>query len=134
MGRIWHVLFLISLALMALTGVVVVAVGSSMRGWMLLLHMSVAPLFAIAIMFLAVAWAERVSELLRLVLLAAFVAIVSAMFMMMTWFGTDWQRWLLNVHRVSSMVLLVAAAAQAGRMLLTRKGESPPRAVRTDHA
>jgi hypothetical protein len=39
------------------------------------------------------------------------------MFMMMSWFDTDWQRCLLNVHRVSSMVLVIAAAAQAGRLL-----------------
>src|SRR5262249_44038365 len=95
---------------------------SSMRGWLLLLHMSIAPLFAIAIMFLSVAWAERVSELLRLILLAAFVTILSAMFMMMSWFGTDWQRWLLGMHRISSMVLVVAAASQAGRMLLSAAG------------
>jgi len=129
-GRLWHLLFLISLALMALTSVVVMAVGSSMRGWMLLLHMSIAPVFAISIMFLAVVWAERVSECLRLILLAAFVTIVSAMFMMMTWFGTDWQRWLLNVHRVSSMVLLVSAAAQAGRMLLPAAGKGGHDAAR----
>ena len=131
-GRVWHILFVISLALMALSSILVLAVGSSMHGWMLLLHMSIAPLFAIAIMFLSVAWAERVSELLRLVLLSAFVTIVSAMFMMMTWFGTDWQRWLMNVHRVSSMVLVVAAAAQAGRLLLTpRTGAGSADAART---
>jgi hypothetical protein len=131
-GRVWHLLFLVCTGLMALSSVVVVAVGSSMHGWMLLLHMSIAPVFAIAIMFLSVAWAERVSELLRLVLLSAFVTIVSAMFMMMTWFGTDWQRWLMNVHRVSSMVLVVAAAAQAGRLLLTpRTGAGSADAART---
>ena len=115
----------ISLALMALSSVVVLAVGSSMHGWMLLLHMSIAPMFAIAIMFLSVAWAERISECFRLVLLTAFVTIVSAMFMMMSWFGTDWQWWLLNVHRISSMVLVVASAAQAGRMFLRSKNGSP---------
>ena len=125
-GRLWHLLFLVSLALMALSSIVLLAVGSSMHGWMLMLHMSVAPLFAIAIMFLSVAWAERVSELLRLVLLSAFVTIVSAMFMMMTWFGTDWQRWLLNVHRVSSMVLLVAAACQAARLLCKGARDAVP--------
>ena len=112
-----HALFVISVVLLALSSVVVGAFGGRMHGWMLLLHMSVAPLFLIAIAVLALIWSQRTSMCIRLILLSAFVAIVSALFMMMTWFGTDWQRWLLTVHRVSSMVLVIAVAAQAARTL-----------------
>ena len=69
-------------------------------------------------------WAQRTSSLLRLVILSSFVTILTAMFTMMTWFGSDWQRWLLDVHRLASMVLLVAAAAQAGRMLFAGGGDA----------
>jgi hypothetical protein len=119
-----HALFLISVALLALSSLVVGAFGARMHGWMLLLHMSVAPLFLIAIAVLALIWAQRTSMCVRLILLSAFVAITSAMFMMMTWFGTDWQRCLLNVHRISAMVLTIAAAAQAGRSLLAGKADA----------
>jgi hypothetical protein len=116
--RIIHVIFVATLILMTLSSIVVLAVGSRMHGWMLMLHMTIAPLFSIAIATIALLWAQRTSTCLRLVLLSGFVTIVSALFTMMTWFGTDWQRFLLTVHRVSSMVLLVAAAAQAGKWLL----------------
>jgi hypothetical protein len=119
-ARVLHVVFVVTLALMALSSIFMLAIGSSMHGWMLMLHMSIAPLFSLAIAVLALLWAERTSELLRLVLLSAIVTIVTAMFLMMTWFGSEWQRTLLNVHRVSSMILLIAAAAQAGRLLLAR--------------
>ena len=116
--RITYIIFLISLALMTLSSILMLAIGQSMHGWMLILHMSVAPLFSIAIAAVALQWSHHSSALLRLILLAAFVTIITAVFMMMTWFGSDWQRILLNTHRVSSMVLLVAVAVQAGRLLL----------------
>ena len=119
-GRALHIIFLITLALMTLSSILMLAIGRSMRGWMLMLHMSVAPLFAIAIALLALLWAQRTSALLRLVLLSAFVTILTAMLTMMSWFGSDAQRCLLEVHRVGSMVLLVAAAAQAGRLLFPK--------------
>ncbi len=122
--RFWHILFLITLALMTLSSILMLAIGSTMHGWMLMLHMSVAPIFCIAIAMLALLWAQRRSCCLRLMLLSGFVTILSAMFTMMTWFGSDWQRWLLNVHRYSSMVLLIAAAAQAGRLLLAGNADA----------
>ena len=122
--RLMHGIFVISVALMALTSILMLAVGSSMHGWALMLHMTIAPLFAISITTLSLMWAQRTSSLLRLVILASFVTILTAMFTMMTWFGSDWQRWLLDVHRLASMVLLVAAAAQAGRMLFAGGGDA----------
>jgi tRNA threonylcarbamoyladenosine biosynthesis protein TsaB len=56
------------------------------------------------------------------------LVILSAMLAMMTWFGSDGQRTLLNLHRYSALVLLVAAAYQAARLLTRRVVE---RDVRT---
>ena len=125
-----YVLFAISLLLMALSSIVMLAAGSHMHGWMLMLHMSIAPLFAICIAWLSILWTrmdrgpecepscgEKLASCL--VLAGSFVTILSAMLLMMTWFGSDGQRALLKVHRVASMILLVAAAFQAGRLLLS---------------
>jgi len=125
-ARAVHVAFAVTLALMALSSLVMLAFRSPMRGWMLILHMAVAPVFAIAIALLALMWAQRTSRMLRLVLLSGFVTILTAMFTMMTWFGSDWQRWLLNVHRLSSMVLLVAGACLGARLLSKGRGDAIP--------
>jgi hypothetical protein len=114
--RVIHTIVLVTLALMAVSSILVLAFGGRMRGWMLMLHMTVAPLFALAIAVLAVLWQDRSSCLLRLVLLSALATILTAMLMMMPWFASDTQRCLLTVHRISSMVLLVAASAQSGRI------------------
>ena len=52
-----------------------------------------------------------------IVILASFLTILSAMLLMMTWFGSEWQETLLILHRISSLVLFVAAAYQAWRLL-----------------
>lgn len=125
-----YLLFVTTLALMTLSSIVVLAIGSHMRGWMLLLHMTIAPIFCIAIALLAVRWVQRFSCLLRLILVMSFATIVTALFMMMTWFGTDWQRCLLNTHTVVSGILFAAAALQAWRLLFARAtadAESPGR-------
>jgi hypothetical protein len=135
-----YLLFLLALALMALSSIVMLAVGSHMHRWMLMLHVSVAPLFAICVTALAVVWSgmarrppagmatdpalappayfqsgERCA--FWAVVVTSFLTIATAMLFMMSWFGTDWQRTLLNVHRVSAMILMVAATYQAVRLL-----------------
>jgi hypothetical protein len=59
------------------------------------------------------------------IVVAAFLNILSAMLAMMTWFGSDGQRILLNLHRYSALVLLVAAAYQAARLLTRRSAAAP---------
>ena len=121
-----YLLFLLALAAMALSGILMLAIGQRMERWMLILHMSFAPLFALCIMALALLWAEtnasdRAAAGARiafwLVLLSGFVTIVTALLGMMTWFGSTGQEVLLNLHRTSSMVLLIAATYQAARLL-----------------
>ena len=119
--RTIYLVFIAAVLLMTISSILMLAIGSAMHGWMLILHMSIAPIFAVAIAGLALIWARdaRWTLCTWLILLAGFVAILSAMFTMMTWFGSDWQRTLLTTHRVSSMVLLIAAAFQAARVLTT---------------
>jgi len=105
---------------------VMLAIGSRMHGWMLILHMTIAPLFAICIAALSLLWSSRrrASPVLLLVLLASFLTIVTALLGMTSWFGSDGQRTLLTLHRVSAMLLLIAAAWQASQMLLSQHAQS----------
>ena len=130
--RLIYVVFLVALAGMAVSGILPVAFGSRMARWGLILHMTLAPLFSVCVAALAVLWAEqarwarggavtrfRAGETLAfwLVVAAAFVTVLSAMLGMMSWFGSDGQVTLLNLHRVGALVLLIAAAFQAARLL-----------------
>ena len=121
-----YLLFLIALVGMVVSSILMLAIGERMHRWMLIVHMSIAPLFAICIAALALLWAEMNASprmpagtrlVFWLVVLSALVTIVSALLGMMTWFGSIGQEILLNLHRISAMVLLVAAACQAGRLL-----------------
>jgi hypothetical protein len=129
--------FLAALVGMALSGVVPLAFGERMHGWLLMLHMAVAPLFSVCIAALALLWSaqarltrrgggaatERATEpaleaVMRwLVMAIGLVTILSALLGMMSWFASDRQEVLLNVHRISALLLTVAAAHQAGRLL-----------------
>ena len=122
-----YLLFLVALAGMVVSSIFMLAIGDRMHRWMLILHMTLAPVFALCVTGLALLWAndsraerdrdagERVA--FWIVILSSFLVILSAMLGMMTWFGSDWQETLLNLHRISSMVLFVAAAYQAARLL-----------------
>lgn len=107
-------LFILTTLLLAISGVLPLAFGQPMHGWMLMLHMTVAPLFALSAAMLALLWANatRWSIEAWLAMVGAFVNIASAMLGMMSWFGSDMQRWLLDVHRVSGLIVIIAAAAQ----------------------
>jgi hypothetical protein len=108
-------LFIITTMLLAISGVLPLAFGRPMHGWMLMLHMTIAPLFALSAALLALLWANatRWSIEAWLAMVGAFVNITSSMLGMMSWFGSDAQRWLLDVHRVSGLIVVIAAAAQA---------------------
>lgn len=131
-----YLLFLVSLALMAFSSILMLAAGTHMYRWMLILHMAVAPLFAICIATLALLWNEQSRPNATLgdraafwiVITASFLVITSAILGMMTWFGSDGQRVLLNLHRASALILLIAAVYQAARLLAKN-----PHAARTGH-
>ena len=132
--RVIYALFLIAVLLMALSSFGMILVGQSMHGWMLILHMSVAGMFAVALTALAVLWAEQASftrdpaarfytgekVAFWLTVAAGFSTILSAMLGMMSWFGTVGQSILLDVHRYSALVLLICAIFHGYRLLMGR--------------
>ena len=130
--RLIYLGFLVTLAALVISSVFMLAIGRHMHGWMLILHMLAAPIWSICIAGLALLWtnderspgdrAQRVA--FCTIVVASFLNIISAMFAMMTWFGSEGQRVLLNLHRYSALGLLVAAAYQAGRLLLSRRANS----------
>ncbi len=126
--RLIYLVFIVTLAGLVVSSVFMLAIGDRMHRWMLILHMLMAPIWSICIAGLALLWtnderspgdrAQRVMFCITVV--ASFLVILSAMLAMMTWFGSDGQRILLNLHRYSALVLLVAAAYQAARLLTRR--------------
>jgi hypothetical protein len=132
--RLIYAVFLIAVLLMALSSFGMILVGESMHGWMLILHMSVAGMFAVALTALALLWAEQASftrdpatrfyagekVAFWLTVAAGFSTILSAMLGMMSWFGTVGQSILLDVHRYSALVLLICAIFHGYRLLIGR--------------
>jgi hypothetical protein len=127
--RLVYLIFLVTLAGLVISSVFMLAIGQHMHGWMLILHMVLAPIWSLCIAGLALLWTSEESPMrdrseriaFCAVIVAGFLVILSAMFGMMTWFGSGGQRTLLNLHRYSALVLLVAAAYQAGRLLSRRR-------------
>jgi len=129
--RMLYIVFVVSVVGMTLSGVASVATGHRMHGWMLILHMTLAPLYSICIAGLAVLWSNQLHSTGRvfasertafwIVVAASFVVILSAMFGMMTWFGSAYQETWLNTHRIAAFALVVAAAFQAARLLPRQK-------------
>ena len=122
--RLIYTLFLLAVLLQALSSFGMILVGQRMHGWMLILHMSVAGLFAVTLTALALLWAEQAAyspapdlrfhtgekAAFWLTVAAGCSTILSAMLGMMPWFGSDGQSTLLNVHRYSALVLLILIA------------------------
>jgi hypothetical protein len=137
--RLIYLVFLFAVLLMALSSFGMILVGQSMHGWMLILHMSVAGLFAVALTALALLWAEQASftrdpatrfytgekVAFWLTLVTGLSTILSAMLGMMSWFGTVGQSVLLDVHRYSALALLVCAIFHGYRLLVGRPRGGP---------
>ena len=127
--RTIYLVFLAALAGMVVSSIFMLAIGDRMHRWMLILHMTLAPVFALCVTGLALLWAydagDRFARAERVafcvVVVASFLTITSALLGMMTWFGSDGQRTLLNLHRYGALVLFVAAAYQAWRLLTKRR-------------
>ncbi len=128
--------FLISFVLLGITGYGPwLVLGAPLSGFVLMAHMVAAPVFAICLAYLAVVWAYRYrwgaddaarppaspqADLPRegialgekisfwLVILLALPVILTAVLGMFPLFGTPGQVWLLNAHRASAMLLVMA--------------------------
>jgi hypothetical protein len=109
----------------AITGIgAVIITGRPIAGWTLILHCLAAPLFALAIAAVALMWAGRYMEGGRaagscffwLMLISGAIAILSIGFTMTPLFGVADQHLLLNVHRYSSLALVIFMALHAARL------------------
>jgi hypothetical protein len=132
--RLIYLLFLLAVLLQAISSFGMIIAGQRMHGWMLVMHMSSAGLFAVTLTVLAVLWAEQASfesvgtplfypgekVAFWLTLVAGLSTILSAMLGMMSWFGSDGQITLLRVHRYSALLLLICAVFHGYRLLLGR--------------
>jgi hypothetical protein len=142
--RLIYLLFLLAVLLQAISSFGMIIVGQRMHGWMLVLHMSVAGLFAVTLTVLAVLWAEQASferapavprsarfyagekVAFWLTLIAGTSTILSAMLGMMTWFGSEGQITLLRIHRYSALLLLICVVFHGYRLLAGRPRERGP--------
>lgn len=131
-----YLVFLGAVLLMTVSSFGMIIVGQAMHRWMLVLHMSIAPVFAVCLTLLALMWAEQsqiravdtpgerfyTGEKLGfwVTVAAGFMTITSAMLGMMTWFGSDGQLTLLNIHRISALVVVISAVYHGTRLLLGR--------------
>ena len=120
---IWLVMF-IGTVIAAVTAIPwVMARGSPIGGWMLILHCLAAPLFAIGIALVALLWAGAYMSgtcgggcTFWLMMLSGLITIFSIAFTMTPLFGTAEQHWLLAVHRWSSLALFFFMMLHAGRV------------------
>ncbi len=118
-AKLAYLAMLIGGVVLAATGIGTFVLGkTAMSGWVLMAHVSAAPLFAIGLAVVALTWAERcrfgisalgesakVKALLWLILLSGLVVILSAVVPMTPLFGTSGQHTLYLTHRYSAIVL-----------------------------
>lgn len=133
-GRVVFGILFVSCAVLALTGLVTSALGRGlMSGLVLMLHVGMGGLFALAIALAALSFAERCrfnvntvrfstwDKLLFWAMLAAGLAVLlTAVLPMMPFYGTHGQEVLYELHRHSSLLTAILVAAQAGRFLAAR--------------
>jgi hypothetical protein len=129
--RFIYALTMLAGAALALTGLgISVVLGQAMHGWWLMLHASAAPAFAVGLVAVVVCFAHQCrfndggstfsawqKFLFWVMAGAGLVVILSAVVPMTPLFGTPVQNLLPEVHRYSSLVLAMAAIAQAGRFV-----------------
>lgn len=134
--RLLYMLLRFGLLILALTGIAAgILWDSPMRGWILILHVAAAPLFAIGIAGIALAWADRRQYsksrrpgeidcwqkfLFWAMLALAIVVILSAVVPMTPLFGQDGLEVLYRVHRYSSLFFVFTAILHAMRFGSTR--------------
>lgn len=126
--------FVLALLVLALTGLGTMLTGRApMSGWMLMLHCTAAPGFAVFAGLLALSWADRSRPncdaspfafvqraIFWLVLIALLVVILSAVIPMTPVFGTAGQHLLYEIHRFGSLVLFILVVLH-GLGFLARK-------------
>ena len=134
--KLLYALMLLGLLILALTGLTTGILGKSpMRHWILILHVTGAPLFAIGIAAIAIAFADRRQftptpgptdiscwhrMLFWLMLLGALISMLSAVGPMTPFFGDHGQEILYETHRYSSLFLFLVVMLHVRRLWALR--------------
>jgi cytochrome b subunit of formate dehydrogenase len=118
-GKFVYLLLLLAVAFLALTGIGTFVGGySPMTHWVLMSHVAVAPVFAIALVLVALTWSDRcrfgcdrtvekplARFLMWMILLCGLVVILSGVTPMLPLFGTEGQHFLYLTHRYGGITL-----------------------------
>lgn len=134
-GKLAYGAVVIAVVVLAVTGIGTFALGKApMTHWVLMLHVGTAPLFAIGLAALAMAWAGRArcdgtagqvscatKALFWLIVLSGLVVILSGVVPMTPVFGTHGQHTLYLTHRYSGIVLTVALALHLVSLARTKR-------------
>jgi hypothetical protein len=121
-AKLAYAIMLLGVISLAATGILSFIVGNvPMTGWVLMLHVGSAPVFAIGLALVALTWSDLsrfctdapeqscfAKAMLWLVLLSGFVVVMSGVVPMTPLFGTECQHTLYLTHRYSAFVLTAA--------------------------
>jgi hypothetical protein len=136
--KLTYLFFLLAVGIEAITSFGMLLVGKRMDGWMHVLHLMFAGVFAVTLTALGLLWAEQSSyerngatarfytgekASFWLTLVAGLVTLLSALLGMMSWFGSDAQNTLFRVHRYSSLALMFFVIFNGYRVLMGRLGD-----------
>ncbi|MBD3385678.1 hypothetical protein GF407_12235 [candidate division KSB1 bacterium] len=123
-------LFWICMLLLGLSGFIPsVLFGVPMSGYLIILHVAIAPVFALIVTVMAVIWPYKylfedselkrrkgksryvvLKKMLYWLLLGLTIPVISSILLsMFKYFGTDGQHLLLNIHRYSTLALVVVS-------------------------
>jgi hypothetical protein len=122
LGKFAYFLMVFSGLVLTFTGILTFATGHApMTHWVLMLHVSAAPVFAVALAFVALTWSDRsrfgcarvrrsniTKALLWFILLCGLAVILTGVIPMMPLYGTVGQHFLYLTHRYSGITLAVA--------------------------
>jgi hypothetical protein len=145
--RLLYAVTILSLLVLVFTGFWPAVRGEPLRGWLLMIHNSAAPAFAIGLLVLAFLWAERRPARLvespvatgapgatasatgfgrgqRFVFWAAALLattlVLTMMFSMVQIFGTPGQELLFEIHRYSALAMVLVAMVHGYLVALAR--------------
>lgn len=125
---------------LAATGIGTFALGKApMTGWVLMAHVSAAPLFAVGLALVSLTWADRcrfgdprsqhsglAKALLWLILVCGLVVLLSGVVPMTPIFGSRGQRLLYLVHRYGAIIL---AATVMLHFFSLRRSQGPDKGL-----
>ena len=133
-GMLAYFIMLASGAVLAATGVGTFITGNApMSHWILMAHVSAAPVFAVGLALVALTWSDRcrfgcartrqrlvTKTLLWLILISGLVVILSGVVPMTPLFGTSGQHLLYLTHRYSGITLACAVVLHLANLFRAR--------------